>query len=132
MKLDSCLQRCNIHISNYVSTIDSKSYREVVKLLSQGQSHPEELLKCIHGRTINKHGRETLLAALTGVITDIDSDIIGMLMTKIELLQSHKDKCWQKMTEICNLHYPKQMSQLQTIPGVKKPPLPSLRKSGLI
>lgn len=120
VKLDNCLQRCNIRISNYVSTIDSKSYRKVVKLLSQGESHPEELLKCIHGRTVNKHGGDTLLAALTGVMTDIDSDIIGMLMTEIELLQSHKDKCQQKMTEICNLHYPQQMSQLQTIPGVKE------------
>ncbi len=31
-KLDALLQRCNIRISNYVSSTDSKSYKDVVKL----------------------------------------------------------------------------------------------------
>jgi hypothetical protein len=35
-KLDACLQRCNIRISNYVSTIDSKSYKNVVECLCDG------------------------------------------------------------------------------------------------
>lgn len=120
VKQDSCLQRCNIRISNYVSTIDSKSYKGVVQLLSQGITAPEELIKCIHGRTINKHGRATLLAALTGVVTAVDSDIIRMLMIEINMLQTHKAECQEKMTALCNLHYPKQLSQLQTIPGVKE------------
>ena len=35
-KLDAALQRCNIRISNYVSTTDGKSYKEVVRLISEG------------------------------------------------------------------------------------------------
>lgn len=35
-KLDAVLQRCNIRISNYVSTVDSKSYRNVVRPISDG------------------------------------------------------------------------------------------------
>lgn len=120
VKQDACLQRCNIRISNYVSTIDSKSYKGVVKLLSQGITDPEELIKCIHGRTINKHGRSTLLSALTGVVTAVDSDIIRMLLIEINMLQAHKAECQEKMPTLCKLHYPKQLSQLQTIPGVKE------------
>lgn len=120
VKQDACLQRCNIRISNYVSTIDSKSYKGVVQLLSEGIIDLEELIKCIHGRTINKHGRATLLSALTGVVTAVDSDIIRMLMIEINMLQTHKAECQEKMTALCNLHYPKQLSQLQTIPGVKE------------
>jgi hypothetical protein len=120
VKQDACLQRCNIRISNYVSTIDSKSYKGVVQFLSEGIIDPEELIKCIHGRTINKHGRATLLSALTGVVTAVDSDIIRMLMIEINMLQTHKAECQEKMTALCNLHYPKQLSQLQTIPGVKE------------
>ena len=120
VKQDACLQRCNIRISNYVSTIDSKSYKGVVQLLSEGIIDPEELIKCIHGRTINKHGRATLLSALTGVVTAVDSDIIRMLMIEINMLQTHKAECQEKMTALCNLHYLKQLSQLQTIPGVKE------------
>lgn len=33
-KLDAALQRCNIRTSNYVSTTDGKSYKEVVRLIS--------------------------------------------------------------------------------------------------
>lgn len=120
VKQDACLQRCNIRISNYVSTIDSKSYKNVVKLLSQGITDPEELIKCIHGRTINKHGRSTLLSALIGVVTAVDSDIIRMLMIEINMLEVHKAELQEKMTAICNLHYSKQLSQLQTIPGIKE------------
>ena len=106
VKQDACLQRCNIRISNYVSTIDSKSYKGVVQLLSEGIIDPEELIKCIHGRTINKHGRATLLSALTGVVTAVDSDIIRMLMIEINMLQTHKAECQEKMTALCNLHIP--------------------------
>ena len=52
-KLDACLQRCNIRISNYVSTTESKSCQDVVKKLAAGISSTEELFKCIHTRTVN-------------------------------------------------------------------------------
>ena len=42
-KMDAALQRCNIRISNYVSNIDTKGYREVVELLSEGTTDPELL-----------------------------------------------------------------------------------------
>ena len=35
-KLDAVLQRCNIRLSNYVSNVDSKSYKAVVRAISQG------------------------------------------------------------------------------------------------
>ena len=55
------LQRCNIRISNYVATTDGKSYQEVVRLISEGKTSPEELAKVIHGRTVNKHGLKTIM-----------------------------------------------------------------------
>lgn len=55
-KMDAALQWCNIRISNYVSNIDTKGYREVVELLSEGTTDPELLTGKIHKRTINKHG----------------------------------------------------------------------------
>lgn len=65
-KLDSVLQRCNIRISNYVSSVDSKSYKEVVRLVSEGVTDPNRLASVIHGRTINRVGKETITASLTG------------------------------------------------------------------
>ena len=118
-KLDAALQRCNMRISNYVSTTDGKSYKEVIRLLSEGIRDPNELLKVIHSRTVNRVGKDIILASLTGVFSDTDIDIIRQLREEVELAQRHKDECQSKMDAICQQHFPKQLKNLQTIPGVK-------------
>ena len=118
-KLDAALQRCNLRISNYVSTTDGKSYREVVRLLSEGVRDPNELFKVIHGRTVNRVGKDIILASLTGVFSDTDIDIIRQLREEVELAQRHKDECQSKMDAICQQHFPEQLKNLQTIPGIK-------------
>ena len=120
VKLDQCIQRCNIRISNYISTTDSKGYRSIVKLISQGVTDAEILVKEPHGRTINRHGRETLVKALTGVVSETDIDIIKQLVEEIELQQRHKDEAQQKMTALCMEWFPQEVENLQTIPGVKE------------
>lgn len=120
VKLDECVQRCNIRISNYISTVDSKGYRTIVKLISEGVTDANVLVTKLHGRTINKHGKETLIKALTGVINDTDIDIICQLVEEIELQQSHKDKAQEKMIQLCEEWFPKEFDNLQTIPGVKE------------
>ena len=120
VKLDQCIQRCNIRISNYISTTDSKGYRSIVKLISQGVTDAEVLVKELQGRTINRHGRETLVKALTGVVRETDIDIIKQLVEEIELQQRHKDEAQQKMTALCMEWFPQEVENLQTIPGVKE------------
>lgn len=120
VKLDQCIQRCNIRISNYISTTDSKGYRSIVKLISQGVTDAEVLVKELHGRTINRHGRETLMKALTGVVNETDIDIINQFVEEIELQQRHKDEAQKKMTALCMEWFPQEIENLQTIPGVKE------------
>ena len=120
VKLDQCVQRCNIRISNYISTTDSKGYRSIIKLISQGVTDAEVLVGQLHGRTINRHGRETLIKALTGVVNDTDIDIISQLVEEIEMQQRHKDEAQQKMTALCMEWFPQEVENLQTIPGVKE------------
>ena len=120
VKLDQCIQRCNIRISNYISTTDSKSYRSIVKLISQGVTDASVLVEQMHGRTINKHGKETLTKALAGVVNDTDIDIISQLVEEIEMQQRHKDEARKKMTSLCEEWFPEELDNLQTIPGVKE------------
>ena len=120
VKLDQCIQRCNIRISNYISTTDSKGYRNIVKLISQGVTDPSVLVEQLHGRTINKHGKETLTKALTGVVNDTDIDIIRQLVDEIEMQQRHKDEAQKKMTSLCEQWFQKELENLKTIPGVKE------------
>ena len=117
-KMDAALQRCNIRISNYVSNIDTKGYREVVELLSEGTTDPEVLTGKIHKRTINKHGRDTIKAALTGVVTDVDSDLIRQYREELDLIKQHKQECLSKMREMCEELYPEELKRIEEIPGV--------------
>ena len=118
-KLDAALQRCNIRISNYVSTTDGKSYKEVVRLISEGIRDPAELAEVIHGRIVNRVGKGVVLASLTGVISDTDIDVIRQLREEVELAEKHKDECQSKMDAICQQYFPEQLKNLQTIPGIK-------------
>ena len=118
-KLDAALQRCNIRLSNYVSNTDSKSYKEVVARISEGITDPKVLVEEIHGRIINRHGRKTIIAALTGVITQADSDMMRQIREEIDIAERHKQECIDKMQEICEKEHSDQLRNLQTIPGVK-------------
>ena len=119
-KLDALLQHCNIRISNYVSSIDSKSYKEVVRLLSEGTVDPEELSKVIHGRTKKRAGEDVIISALTGIVTDVDIDIIRQYREEILMDDKHLKECQEKLTKMCEKEFPKEFENLQTIPGVKE------------
>ena len=118
-KLDAVIQRCNIRLSNYVSNTDSVSYKSVIDKICEGVTSPEELVKEVPGRIINRHGRETIIASLKGSITEVDIDIMAQLKAEIDLAELHKQKCLKKMQEICEKEYSEQLKNLQTIPGVK-------------
>ena len=57
-KMDAALQRCNIRISNYVPNTDTKGYKEVVRLITEGVTDPEELSKAIHVKIIAEVGSD--------------------------------------------------------------------------
>ena len=119
-KLDGIMQRCNIRLSNYVSNTDTKSYKEVVDMLCDGITDAEELVKKVHGRIVNKHGRETILSSLTGVVSDAEKDTMRQLREEIVLAETHKRECLDKMLQICRTYYPDELRRLMTIPGVKE------------
>jgi transposase len=77
------------------------------------------LVEEIHGSIINRHGRKTIIAALTGVITQADSDMMRQIREEIDVAERHKQECIDKMQEICEKEYSGQLRNLQTIPGVK-------------
>ena len=103
-----------------MSNTDTKSYKDVVDELCKGVTAPEELLKKIHGRIVNKHGRETILASLTGVVSEAEKDTMRQLREELALAENHKDECHQKMVAICKTYYPKEFARLMTIPGTKE------------
>lgn len=61
----------------------------------------------MHGRIVNKHGRETILASLTGVVSEAEKDTMRQLRKEITHAKEHKQECQQKIVRYNNyLHSP--------------------------
>lgn len=119
-KLDAALQRCGFRLSNYVSHVSGKSYQSVVKAIIGGQRNADELVKLVHGRTVNKHGEDTIKAAVTGLFSDTDITVLSQTKQMIDLISSQIEECQNELTALCEKHFPEQYRRLQTIPGVKE------------
>ena len=117
-KIDAALQRCNIRIGNYISNVRAKSYCEIVDMLSEGKTSPELLIVKVHKRTINKWGRDTILAALEGVVNKTDCRILKQLKEELDMLRRHKVECLVMLRDICLENYKEQILDIQTIPGI--------------
>ena len=119
-KLDAAMQRCGFRLSNYVNTIKSRSYQKVLGAIIGGNACPDELVKMVHGRTINKHGRHTIKAAVTGTFSEIDITIFRQIKEVIDMIERQIEECQKELTALCEQHFPEQFRRLQTIPGVKE------------
>ena len=117
-KIDAALQRCNIRIGNYISNVRAKSYCEIVDMLSEGKTSPELLIVKVHKRTINKWGRDTILAALEGIVNKTDCRILKQLKEELDMLRRHKVECLVMLRDICMENYKEQILDIQTIPGI--------------
>ena len=67
---------------------------------------------------MNRVGKDVITASLTGVITQTDIDVIRQIRDEVTLAQKHRKECLDKMEELCIKWFPKQMKNLQTVPGV--------------
>lgn len=117
--LDMILQRCNIRISNYVSRVKTKSYRKIVNALIRGERDTHELVKCVHGRTINRHGKTVLCEALEGDVQQSDVDILIQYTQLYDVYIAQKQDCLASMVEMCRQYYSKTFDILLSIYGIK-------------
>ncbi len=119
-KLDAALQRCGFRLSNYVSQIKGKSYQSCVTAIISGVTDPRELARLVHGKTINKHGKDVITAAVTADFHKADIDLIRQYKEMIDIIGSQIAECQAALTALCKNHFPEQYKRLQTIPGVKE------------
>jgi hypothetical protein len=117
--IDMQLQRCNIRFSNYISDVGSQAMRKVVKSIVAGITDADELLKCAHTRTKNKHGSDIIRESLNGVVSQVDRDMLALYDQEWQLYEDQQEECLGKMMEICNESYSQEIELLTTIPGIK-------------
>lgn len=119
-RIDMILQSCNIRISNHVSSVSGKSYRKVVDALVKGERSPDELVKLVHGRSLNKHGRQTVRDALEGNLQQADVDLLLQYINALDMYQYQKEQCLNEMIKLCKKHYNKAFLLLQSILGIRE------------
>jgi transposase len=117
--IDMQLERCNIRFSNYISDKGSQAMRKVVRCIVDGITDPDELLKCAHTRTKNKHGRDVIRESLSGVASQVDQDMPALYRQEWQLYRNQQEECLRKMMEICNESYSREIALLTTVPGIK-------------
>jgi len=120
-QLDNQLQRCNIRFSNYVSNQGKNvSMRKIIKAIIDGERDQDKLSKLVHGRTLNKHGKDVITDSLSGFIQKVDVDMLIQCMDQIDLIEKQQATCLNHLEELANKHYAKEISLLCTIPGIQK------------
>jgi transposase len=120
-QIDNQLQRCSIRFSNYVSNQGNNvSLRKIIKAIIGGERDPVALSRLVHGRTKNRHGVQTIIDSLDGVINETDVEMHTQCMEQIDLLEKQQARCLTHLEELANKYYAREISLLCTIPGIQK------------
>lgn len=120
-QMDNQLQRCNIRFSNYVSNQGNNvSQRKIIRAIISGERSPDALCSLVHGRTLNKHGREVIRASLDGIFSNADVEMLKQCMEQIEFLNDQQAACLTHLEELANIHFAEEISLLCSIPGIKR------------
>lgn len=69
---------------------------------------------------MNKHGKETVKAAVSGSFSETDLTVLRQTKAVIDLIEAQITECQEALTALCKKHFPRQLDRLQTIPGVKE------------
>ena len=74
----------------------------------------------MHGRTKNRHGKQVITDSLSGVIQQVDVEMLKQSMDQIELIEKQQATCLNHLEELANRYYAEEISLLCTIPSVQK------------
>jgi hypothetical protein len=88
----------------------------VLQAIIGGQTCPEELVKLVHGRTLNKHGRDIVKDAVTASFSKTDLTVFKQLKETIDLVGRQIEECQKELTALCKEHFPKQYERLHVNP----------------
>ena len=120
-QMDNQLQRCNIRFSNYISHQGKNvSMRKIIKSIISGTRAPVQLASLVHGRTLNKHGKQVIINSLSGIIQQADVEMLKQCMEQINLIEKQQAACLTHLEELTNTYFVEEISLLCTIPGIQK------------
>ncbi|HNX08351.1 MAG TPA: IS110 family transposase, partial [Bacteroidales bacterium] len=118
-QMEKQLSQCNIKIASLSSTIGSKTVIGIVESISKGNYAPEQLLKLVHGRILNRH-KENVIQSLQGIIEEHDVFLLRQIYEDYQHIERQCNELLAQAQKIAEAHYHEQLNLLQTIPGIKQ------------
>jgi transposase len=118
-EMERIMETCNIRITSLVSKNNSQSVLKVVEKILAGEDTVEELVCCIHGRILNAKGKLVRLS-LDGHIEEHHRFSLSLAYDQFKLYTTQLYMLEEKMEDICEQNYSKQMELLMSIPGIRK------------
>jgi transposase len=118
-EMERILETCNIRITSLVSKNNSKSVLNVIEKIIAGEDTVEELACCIHGRILNSKG-ELVRLSLEGFIQDHHRFSLQLAFEQFKLFTAQLTRLEEKMEEICDRHYSRQMELIMSTDGIGK------------
>ena len=120
IEIDHTLTLANIRISSMASTLNSVTVMRVVESIIKGEHAPEQLITLVHGRIVNRKGKKTVTASLTGTIKPQHIILLKLSYQMLQLVEQQQQELIVLMEELCNKYFPKETELLQTVPGIQK------------
>ena len=118
-EMERILETCNVRITSLASKNNSKSVLSVIEKIIAGEDSVEELACCIHGRILNSKG-ELVRLSLEGFIQEHHRFSLELAWEQFNLFTVQLQMLENKMEEICDRHYSRQMDILMGIDGIGK------------
>jgi len=118
-EMERILETCNIRITSLVSKNNSKSVLGVIEKIIAGKDSVEELASCIHGRILNSKG-EMVRLSLDGHIAEHHRFSLSLAYQQYKLFTTQLGQLEEKMEELCDKHYSRQMKLLMSPDGIGK------------
>ena len=116
-KMDRLMVMSGFRIGSCMSNLGTKSVMNIVTALISGETDPANLVKLVYGNTANKRSGK-LREALTGNIKEHHRIALQWEKEEYDLFEQQTRECLIRMSGICEIHYPKEIELLCTIPGI--------------
>jgi hypothetical protein len=115
--MERTLEMCNIRITGFVSNLSGKSVSKIIKAIIAGKTSAEELELLVHGRIRNRH-KEKIRESLEGFVSEHHRFTLELLQEEYDLFLCREERIPERMREIGETCYAKEMELLMSLPGV--------------
>lgn len=114
-QVESLLEEMQIKLSSVISDLLGASGRRILRALAEGESDPERLAQLGDQRL--RVSKEQLQDALNGHPHDLQREMLGMFLERLDLIESQKAKLDAKIAYAMQVHQ-EAILRLAELPGV--------------